>query len=323
MEIISNPSQVEIKRAAQELKDGHLVAFPTETVYGLGADATNEKAVSRVYSVKGRPNDHPLIVHISSINELDKWAVDIPEYAIKLAEEFWPGPMTLILNRGYIAKDFITGAQDSIGLRVPNHVLALSLINEFEKLGGIGIAAPSANRFGALSPTSAEAVEDELGNYLHSEDLILDGGQSKIGVESTIIGCSKAYPVILRPGAITIEMVENVTGIKTPVNLEKNDTRASGLLEAHYSPKAKVLINELVKPGDGFIAAQDIKTPKGAIRLSSPETIEQYANDLYRALRSGDQKMLKRIVVIPPAGEGLASAIRDRLYKAAAGYSTL
>jgi L-threonylcarbamoyladenylate synthase len=323
MEIISNPTQVEIKKAAQALKDGHLVAFPTETVYGLGADATNEKAVSSVYSVKGRPTDHPLIVHISSINQLDKWAVNIPKYAIKLAEEFWPGPMTLILKRGFIAKDYVTGRQDSIGLRVPNHVLALSLINEFEKFGGIGIAAPSANRFGAVSPTSAEAVKDELGNYLHSKDLILDGGKSIIGIESTIIGCSRDYPVVLRPGATTTEMVENVAGVKIPVNLEKNEIRTSGLLEAHYSPKAKVLLNKLVKPGDGFIAAQNIKTPKGAIRLSSPANIEQYANDLYQALRSGDQKMLKRIVVIPPTGEGLASAIRDRLHKAAAGYSTL
>jgi L-threonylcarbamoyladenylate synthase len=319
MEIISNPTQNEIKKSAKALKDGHLVAFPTETVYGLGADATNEKAVSRIYFVKARPTNHPLIVHISSLNQLDKWAVDVPEYAIKLAKEYWPGPMTLILKRSYFAKDFITGGQDNIGLRVPNQVLALSLLSEFEKLGGIGIAAPSANRFGAVSPTSAGAVQDELGNYLDSVDLILDGGKSIIGVESTIIGCSKDYPVILRPGATTTEMIENVTGIKIPVNLEKNEIRASGLLEAHYSPKAKVLLNELVKPGDGFIAAQNIKTPTGAIRLSSPATIEQYANDLYQALRSGDQKMLKRIVVLPPTGEGLAAAIRDRLHKAAAG----
>jgi L-threonylcarbamoyladenylate synthase len=319
MDIISNPSQDEIKKSAKALKDGHLVAFPTETVYGLGADATNEKAVSRIYFVKARPTNHPLIVHISSIKQLDKWAIDIPEYAIKLAKEFWPGPMTLILKRSHFAKDFITGGQDSIGLRVPNQGLALTLLSEFENLGGIGIAAPSANRYGAVSPTSTEAVKDELGKYLHSEDLILNGGQSIIGVESTIIGCSKDHPVILRPGATTTEMVESVTGIKIPENLEKNEIRAPGILEAHYSPKAKVLLNEPVKPGDGFIAAQNIKTPKGAIRLSSPATIEQYAKDLYRALRSGDQKLLKRIVVLPPAGEGLAAAIRDRLHKAAAG----
>jgi L-threonylcarbamoyladenylate synthase len=319
MEIISNPTQDDIKRAAKALKDGHLVAFPTETVYGLGADAINEKAVSSIYSVKGRPTDHPLIVHISSINQLDKWAIDIPEYAMKLANEFWPGPMTLILKRSNLAKDFITGGQDNVGVRVPQQPVALALLADFHEVGGLGVAAPSANRFGAVSPTSSGAVGEELGNYLGSDDLILDGGQCQVGIESTIIDCSRDYPVVLRPGAITIEMVENVTGIKIPLNLEKSGVKASGLLESHYSPKAKVLLNEPVKPGDGFIAAQNIKTPVGAIRLSSPATIEQYASDLYRALRIGDQKMLKRIVVLPPIGEGLAFAIRDRLYKAASG----
>jgi L-threonylcarbamoyladenylate synthase len=178
MEIISNPTQVEIKKAAQALKDGHLVAFPTETVYGLGADATNEKAVSRIYSVKGRPTDHPLIVHISSINQLDKWAVDIPEYAIKLAKEFWPGPMTLILKRNKIAKDFITGGQDNVGVRVPSHPVAIGLLSEFEKLGGSGVVAPSANRFSAVSPTNTYAVTEEIGGKLSKSDIIIDGGNS-------------------------------------------------------------------------------------------------------------------------------------------------
>ena len=319
MEIISNPTPDEIKKAAKALKDGHLVAFPTETVYGLGADATNQESISNVYTVKGRPIDHPLIVHISSVRQLNKWVIDIPEYAKKLANEFWPGPMTLIIKRSELASDFITGGQENVGIRVPDHLVALMLLEEFEKLGGFGVVAPSANRFGAVSPTTAEAVEDELSNYLDSEDIILDGGQSVIGVESTIIDCSRDHPVVIRPGAITNDMVENVTGIKIPLNLEKSGVKASGLLESHYSPKAKVLLNEPVKPGDGFIAAQNIKTPVGAIRLSSPATIEQYASDLYRALRAGDQKMLKRIVVLPPMGEGLASAIRDRLYKAASG----
>ena len=203
MEIISNPTQGEIKMAAKALKDGHLVAFPTETVYGLGADATNEKAVSRIYSVKGRPNDHPLIVHITSINLLEKWAVEIPEYALKLAREFWPGPMTLILKRSNLAKDFITGGQESIGLRVPDHLVAQALISEFEKLGGYGVAAPSANRFGAVSPTTADAVEEELGDFLQAKDLILDGGHSYIGLESSVIDCTKDNPVVLRPGAVT------------------------------------------------------------------------------------------------------------------------
>jgi len=317
MEIISNPTQNEIKRAAKALKDGLLVAFPTETVYGLGADATNEKAVSRIYSVKGRPTDHPLIVHISSINQLDKWAINIPEYAIKLAKEFWPGPMTLILKRSKLAMDYITGGQENVGLRVPSQPVALSLLSEFELLGGLGIAAPSANRFGAVSPTTSESVEQELGSFLQIEDLILDGGQSEVGVESTIIDCTKDCPVVLRPGAITNVMIENTTGFKVQFN--QNEIRASGLLESHYSPKAKVVIDESAEPGDGFIALANIPTPTGVIRLASPENIEEYARDLYGALRAGDQKGLKKIKIIQPKGDGLALAIRDRSGKAASG----
>jgi L-threonylcarbamoyladenylate synthase len=317
MKIISNPTQDFIEKAANALKNGHLVAFPTETVYGLGADATNEKAVSRIYSVKGRPTDHPLIVHISSINQLDKWAINIPEYAIKLAKEFWPGPMTLILKRSELAKDFITGGQDSVGLRVPDQSVALNLLNEFEELGGFGIAAPSANRFGAVSPTTAGAVEEELGSFLELEDLILDCGSSEVGVESSIIDCTKDSPIALRPGAITNKMIEDTTGLKVQFN--QNEIRASGLLESHYSPKAKVVIDETAEPGDGFIALANIPTPTGVIRLASPKNIEEYARALYGALRAGDQKGLKKIKIIQPRGDGLALAIRDRSGKAASG----
>ena len=317
MEMFSNPKKDEIKKAAKALKNGHLVAFPTETVYGLGADATNEKAVSRIYSVKGRPTDHPLIVHISSINQLEKWAIDIPEYAVKLAQEFWPGPMTLILKRSELAKDFITGGQDKVGLRVPDHSVALALITEFEKLGGFGIAAPSANRFGAVSPTTAEAVAEELGDFLHKEDLVLDDGQSMIGIESSIIDCTKDYPVVLRPGAITNEMIENIMGFKIPLGLAINEIRASGLLESHYSPKAKVAIGSSAEPGDGLIALANIPTPIGVIRLASPKNIEEYARVFYKALRAGDRKGLKKIIVAEPIGDGLAIAIRDRSSKAA------
>jgi len=317
MEIISNPTHDEIKKAAKALKSGQLVAFPTETVYGLGADATNENAVNRIYSVKGRPTDHPLIVHISSINQLDKWARDIQNYAIKLAKEFWPGPMTLILKKSELAKDFITGGQDSVGLRVPDQSAALKLLNEFEELGGFGIAAPSANRFGAVSPTTAEAVEQELGSFLHKEDLIIDGGQSIIGVESSIIDCTKEFPVVLRPGAITTEMIEKITDFKIQLGFKANEIRASGLLESHYSPKAKVVIGSNAESGDGFIALANISTPNGAIRLASPKDIEEYARVFYKALREGDKKGLKKITVAQPGGAGLAVAIRDRLYKAA------
>jgi L-threonylcarbamoyladenylate synthase len=323
MEIINNPTQDEIKKAAKALKDGHLVAFPTETVYGLGADATNEKAVSRIYSVKGRPTDHPLIVHISSINRLNKWAIEIPEYAIKLAKEFWPGAMTLILKRSDLAKDFITGGQDNVGLRVPSQPMALSLLREFESFGGEGIAAPSANRFGAVSPTTAGAVEEELGSFLELEDLILDGGSSEVGVESSIIDCTKDHPLALRPGAITNKMIENITGFKVQFTQDKSEIRAAGLLESHYSPRAKVFVDETAEAGDGFIALANIPTPTGVIRLASPENIEEYARDLYRALRAGDQKGLKKIKIIQPEGDGLALAIRDRSGKAASSKGTL
>jgi L-threonylcarbamoyladenylate synthase len=319
MEIISSPTRDEIKKAAKALKDGHLVAFPTETVYGLGADAINEKAVSRIYSAKGRPTDHPLIVHISSINQLEKWAIDIPEYAIKLAKEFWPGPMTLILKRSKLAKNFITGGQNNVGLRVPSQPVALELLQEFEKIGGQGIAAPSANRFGAVSPTTAQAVADELGEHLGADELILNGGQCLVGIESTIINCTKEKPLVLRPGAITVEMIETTTRYKIPLSLEKNEVKASGLLGLHYSPRAKVVLGTTADSGDGFIALAEVSTPTGVVRLASPQNIEEYARILYGALRAGDQKGLKKITIFQPGGVGLAEAIRDRVSKAAAG----
>jgi L-threonylcarbamoyladenylate synthase len=319
MQVFTNPTHSEIKMAAKSLKDGNLVAFPTETVYGLGADAVNEKAVSRVYSVKGRPIDHPLIVHISSAEQLGKWAIDIPDYATKLANEFWPGPMTLILKKSELAQEFITGGQGSIGLRIPDQQVALKLLEEFEGLGGLGVAAPSANRFGSISPTTASAVEIELSSFLGSEDLILDGGQCTIGVESSIIDCTKATPVVLRPGAVSVEMIESATGFGILLNSIKSDTKASGLLETHYAPKAQVTLGMRTEPGDGFLAFADIPTPIGTVRLASPKNNEEYAQVLYSALRLGDQFGLKHIVVVEPRGSGLAIAIRDRLNKAASG----
>ena len=316
MEIITNPSQVEIKKAAQALKDGHLVAFPTETVYGLGADATNEKAVSRIYSVKGRPSDHPLIVHISSINGLAKWATQVPDYAIELARAFWPGPMSLILPRTKLAQDFITGGQENVGLRVPSHPLALELLRQFELAGGKGIAAPSANRFGAVSPTTCEAVKEELDSYLLEQDLILNGGSSLVGVESTIVDCTHERAIILRPGAVTEEMIKTIINVQIQ-NFDLPKTRTSGVFASHYSPKAEVVLNGTVKQGDGFLALSSLTTPTGAIRLASPSNIQDYAKELYEALRLGDRKGLKRIVVVTPDGEGLALAIRDRLSKSA------
>ena len=304
-----------IKKAAQALKDGNLVAFPTETVYGLGADATNERAVRRIYSVKGRPADHPVIVHIPSVQSLEIWADEIPTYAVKLANEFWPGPMTLILKRNVLAKDFITGRQNNVGIRVPAHSSALELLHKFEKIGGQGVAAPSANRFGAVSPTTALAVKSEIGQFLNEKDQILDGGQSLIGLESTIIDCTDIAPMILRPGAITDDLIRNLIG--GLLVIKKSSTRASGMLGSHYSPSAKVLLGSSANPGEGFLALANIPTPVGAIRLAAPIDIPNYARDLYCALRLGDQQGLSTIVVLPPEGTGLSEAIRDRLNKAA------
>ena len=318
MQIISNPTQDEIKSAAKALMNGHLVSFPTETVYGLGADASNPTSVARIYEVKGRPTDHPLIVHISSSSQMDKWAVDVPEYAINLARNFWPGPMTLILKRSQLVKDFITGGQNLVGLRVPSHPIAIMLMKEFENLGGFGVAAPSANRFGAVSPTTSDAVVEELGTYLSNKELVLDGGASKVGIESTIIDCSGEAPNILRPGIISKEQVEEVSGLQSIDNISDSKVKTSGLLISHYSPVANVVLDGKTSPADGFFAMAEIQTPTGAIRLGSPATIEEYAKDLYSVLRLADQKGLKRISVIQPSGDGLALAIRDRLSKAAA-----
>ena len=307
-----------IVSAAQTLKDGHLVAFPTETVYGLGADATNPDAVAKIYKAKGRPADHPLIVHIASMDSLSDWASEIPEYAIKLARDYWPGPMTLVLKRSGIAKDFITGNQETVGLRVPAQPIALALLKEFEKIGGKGVAAPSANRFGAVSPTTANAVMDELLLYLDTNnDRILDGGPCTVGVESTIIDCTGQTPKVLRLGAITIEMISETTGLEVIDAVSNSEIRVSGSLESHYAPKAKVILNQTPKAGQGFIALNEFQTPEGVIRLASPISIEQYARDLYSALRDGDARNLVEIVVAEPSGAGLAAAIRDRLKRAA------
>ncbi len=282
-EFVSNCTADALTSAAQLLKAGGLVALPTETVYGLGADATNKDAVARIYKVKGRPADHPLIVHIHSMQSLADWADEIPSYAISLARDFWPGPMTLVLKRSILAEDFVTGGQPTVGLRVPDHVIALALLSEFAKIGGKGIAAPSANRFGHVSPTTAQAVQDEIGEYLDQQDLILDGGPSQVGVESTIIDCTSDSPRILRPGAITIEMVEESTGLK--VSSTESNIRVSGSLENHYAPNATVDLNRTPTAGEGFIALADIQTPANVIRLAAPNSVEDFARLMYAALR--------------------------------------
>ena len=311
-----------ISGAATNLLAGNLVAFPTETVYGLGADALNKQAVARVYQVKGRPADHPLIVHLHSMQVMGQWVEDVPEYAIALGRDFWPGPMTLIFKRSNLAQDFITGGQDTVGIRIPNHVVALALLEAFHNLGGRGVAAPSANRFGHVSPTTAKAVSDELTQYLQPEDQVMDGGPCAVGVESTIIDCTGDAPRILRPGAITEEMIKESTGlsaIMTRSSEESENIRVSGSLEKHYAPAAKVLLDQSPVAGQGFIAPSRRVTPTGVTRLAAPKNADEFARDLYTALRKADELGLQEVVVEQPQGDGIAIAIRDRLSRAARG----
>jgi L-threonylcarbamoyladenylate synthase len=311
--------------AAANLLAGGLVAFPTETVYGLGADASNADAVARIYSVKGRPADHPLIVHIASMDGLGDWADDVPGYAISLARDFWPGPMSLVVKRSGLAGDFVTGGQDTVGVRVPDHPVALGLLEAFVRAGGKGVAAPSANRFGNVSPTSAQAVTDELGDYLADGDQILDGGPCDVGVESTIIDCTGDVPKILRPGAITAQMISESTGLEVVgqasdgAAVDSNSIRVSGSLEAHYAPAATVVLDQSPVAGQGFIAMADVVAGDGVVRLAAPKTHEEFARVLYSALRAADEHGLETVVVAQPVGDGIAVAIRDRLKRAAFG----
>jgi len=305
--------------AAANLLAGGLVAFPTETVYGLGADASNAAAVARIYSVKGRPADHPLIVHVASMDGLGDWADDVPEYAISLARDFWPGPMTLVVQRSELAGDFVTGGQDTVGVRVPNHPVALGLLEAFARVGGKGVAAPSANRFGNVSPTTAQAVSDELGDYLADGDQILDGGACAVGVESTIIDCTGDVPKILRPGAITAQMIQECTGLEVIGVVEETAIRVSGSLDSHYAPVATVVLDQSPVAGQGFIAMADVLAADGVIRLAAPKTHDEFARILYSALRAADEQGLATVVVQQPQGDGIAIAIRDRLKRAAHG----
>jgi L-threonylcarbamoyladenylate synthase len=250
---------------------------------------------------------------------LGDWADDVPGYAIALARDFWPGPMTLIMKRSELAGDFVTGGQETVGIRVPDHPVAMGLLEAFARAGGKGVAAPSANRFGNVSPTTAQAVSDELGNYLADGDQILDGGPCDVGVESTIIDCTGDVPKILRPGAITAQMIVESTGLEVVGVVEESAIRVSGSLEAHYAPAAKVLLCETPTEGQGFIAHANIQTPEGVIRLASPGSDEEFARVLYSALRAADEQGLAEVVVMQPIGTGIAVAIRDRLKRAAFG----
>jgi L-threonylcarbamoyladenylate synthase len=315
----------DVSRAAELLRAGELVAFPTETVYGLGADASNPQAVAKIFAAKGRPADHPLIVHLPDASHLDRWAVDIPDAAHSLAAAFWPGPLTLILKRAPSVCDAITGGQDTVGLRVPNHPLALQLLREFEG----GVAAPSANRFGRISPTTATHVCEELGDAVA---LILDGGPCAVGIESTILDLSGSEARILRPGMLDAEAIATVLGSPPASGSAQEAPRVSGSLEAHYAPQTPLRLVAAAALGDFARRALDAGE---SVAVLSAETLPidharlkwcraatdpvQYAHDLYARLRELDASGCDLILVVAPPADGVWSAITDRLKRAAAG----
>ena len=305
----------EVRRAAQILRAGGLVAFPTETVYGLGADAANEKAVARLYAVKRRPTDHPVIIHFAAAQAAFDWAREVPDAARKLAQKFWPGPLTLILKRSRQARDFLTGAQDTVGLRVPSHPVAQELLRLFDG----AIAAPSANRFGLVSPTTAAHVRDDLGKDV---DLVLEGGASDVGIESTIVDLSGATPVLLRPGHISKAEVEALIGAVG----EKNATspRHAGGLERHYAPRtparlvATYALDREIANGKHKVAVLAFSRPDERVDywLRMPRDPHAYAQRLYAALRELDSAGCERILVEAPPDAPEWDAVRDRLRRA-------
>jgi len=306
----------EVRRAAQILRAGGLVAFPTETVYGLGADASSAQAVARLYAVKRRPADHPVIVHFGSAANAFAWASEVPAAAKKLGERYWPGPLTLILKRSAQAKDFVTGGQDTVGLRVPSHAIAHELLEEF----GGAIAAPSANRFGLVSPTTAAHVREDLGKDV---DLVLEGGPSEVGIESTILDLSGAAPVLLRPGHLSKEQLEQVLGVEV---LEKTEAspRHPGGLERHYAPRTPArlvptyaLDREIAK-GKDTVAVLAFSRPDERVDcwLRMPREPQAYAQRLYAALRELDTAGCERILVEAPPDSPEWTAVRDRLRRA-------
>jgi len=310
--------RIPLHEAVAVLKRGGLVAFPTETVYGLGADASNPAAVARLYKVKGRPADHPVIVHVGDAGQLVRWARDIPESATQLAARFWPGPLTLVLKRTAGVGDYLTGGHDTVGLRIPGHPIALELLRRF----GGGIAAPSANKFGRISPTTAEHVRNDLGDEV---DLILDGGPCEIGIESTIVDLSRGRPVVLRPGRIGAEEIEATLRVETGPR-DRSAPRAPGTLESHYAPRHPLRLIPSVQWDEVLRTAPRARgvlsfrprpaSDASAMWIEAPSDPARYARGLYASLRALDASGCDEILVEEPPASAEWDAVRDRLARA-------
>ncbi len=325
------PTLQDYDRAVALLRDGELVALPTETVYGLGADAANPAAVAKIFAAKGRPADHPLIVHVSGHDAVDHWAENVPDLAWELMETFWPGPLTLILKKQAWVPDAVTGGQDTVGLRVPGHPVALELLRRFAAAAGehAGIAAPSANRFGRISPTTAEHVREELGDRV---SLILDGGPCTVGIESTIVDCSRGEPVVLRPGHIAPAHLAAVLGCSPRIETASGAPRVSGSLAAHYAPQTPMRVVAGERLLDFLNAQRHKGEPCGVISHSMPPQAGMphawrllpadpvgYAHDLYAAMRDLDHAGLSLIAVEALPEDAAWAAVADRLRRAVAG----
>lgn len=312
-----------LAQAVQRLQAGELIGLPTETVYGLGADASNDLAVAKIFAAKGRPADHPLIVHIAHRHQVDDYAAAVPEFAQRLMAAFWPGPLTLILPRKAGVASAAAGGQDSIGLRCPAHPVAQALLQAC----GTGVAAPSANRFGRVSPTTAQHVADELGSDL----LVLDGGPCEVGIESTIVDCTRGQPVLLRPGVLTRAQLQAACGepvLDKDAVISKAAPRAPGTLESHYAPSARVrllnatalqaLLDASAGAETAVYARADLRVPPGVVRRRMPADAISAAHELFAVLRELDRPGLAQILVeaVPESAEW--DGVRDRLARAAA-----
>jgi L-threonylcarbamoyladenylate synthase len=293
----------DIDRAVQVLRAGGLVAIPTETVYGLAADASNADAVRRIFAVKRRPADHPLIVHLAVAEQLGDWAATIPPSAAVLADACWPGPLTLLVPRAAHVLDVVTGGRPTLGVRVPAHPMTLELL---ARLDG-GLAAPSANRFGKVSPTTADHVRADLGDEV---DFVLDGGPCPIGVESTIVDCTVDPPQVLRPGGIATEHIAAL--LNDSLAAPGGPSRAPGMLESHYAPRCTLLLVDT--PG----AAEQLAFGRANTEVLDDPDLPRFARTLYSRLRDADDRAVATVIAVLPPAVGLGHAIRDRLTKAAA-----